>query len=83
MGQEGVLLRAVEAVDLVDEQQRAAAFLAARLAASNTLRKSETPEKIAESCTKCSSVTSASSRATVVLPVLAAPRRSPRRAAPP
>ena len=44
-------------------------------AASNTLRKSETPEWMAESCSKWRSVTSAKSRATVVLPVPGGPQK--------
>ena len=44
-------------------------------AASNTFLRSATPEKIAEICSKCSSVASASSRATVVLPVPGGPQK--------
>ena len=50
--QEGILLRAIEAMDLVDEQQRALPGLAARRAASNTFFRSATPENIAEICSK-------------------------------
>ena len=45
-------------------------------AASNTFLRSATPEKIAEICSKCSSVASASSRATVVLPVPGGPQNT-------
>ncbi len=44
-------------------------------AASNAFFRSATPEKTAESCSKCRSVSSASSRATVVLPVPGGPQR--------
>ena len=44
-------------------------------AASNTFFRSATPEKIAEICSKCSSVACASSRATVVLPVPGGPQK--------
>ena len=75
-GQEGVELGAVEAVDLVHEQQRALARgRGGARAASNTFFRSATPEKIAEICSKCSSVSWASSRATVVLPVPGGPQK--------
>jgi len=45
-------------------------------AASKTFLRSATPEKIAEICSKARSVSRASRRATVVLPVPGAPRRS-------
>ena len=45
------------------------------LAASNTLRSSGTPVKIAEICTKCRSVSLASSRAMVVLPTPGGPQK--------
>ena len=45
-------------------------------ASSNTFLRSATPEKIAEICSKCSSVASASSRATVVLPVPGGPQKT-------
>ena len=44
-------------------------------AASNTFFRSATPEKIAEICSNCSSVASARSRATVVLPVPGGPQK--------
>ena len=44
-------------------------------AASNTFFRSATPEKIAEICSKASSVSPASSRATVVLPVPGGPQK--------
>ena len=52
-GQEAVLLGAVEAVHLVDEEDRAAVLSARRSRAlqSKALRRSATPEKTAESCT--------------------------------
>ena len=76
MRQEAVLLRLVEAVDLVDEQQRAPALPGgASCAASNTLRSSGTPEKIAEIWMKCRSVSAARSRAMVVLPTPGGPHR--------
>ena len=56
--QEGVLLRAVEAMDLVDEQQRPLPRLAPRARRSKTFLRSATPEKIAEICSKCRSVSS-------------------------
>jgi hypothetical protein len=52
MRQEAVLLGLVEAVDLVDEQQRALPVLAPDLRRSNTLRRSGTPVKIALIWTK-------------------------------
>ena len=48
-----VLLRAVEAMDLVDEEQRALAVAAARRAASNAFLRSATPENTADSCSNC------------------------------
>jgi hypothetical protein len=45
-----VLLRAVEAMHLVHEQQRALAHFAAARAASNTFLRSATPENTAEIC---------------------------------
>ena len=45
-------------------------------AASNAFFRSATPENTAESCSKCSSVASASSRATVVLPVPGGPQKT-------
>ncbi len=45
------------------------------LARSKALRRSWTPEKMAESCSKARLVSSASSRATVVLPVPGGPHR--------
>ena len=44
-------------------------------AASNAFFRSATPENTAESCSKCSAVASASSRATVVLPVPGGPQK--------
>ena len=44
-------------------------------AASKTFFKSATPENTAEICSKCSSVASANSRATVVLPVPGGPQK--------
>ncbi len=76
IGQEAVLLRAVEAMDLVDEEQRAlAADRGACAAPSNTLRRSATPENTAESGSKCIAVVSASRRAIVVLPQPGGPQR--------
>ena len=52
--QEAVLLRAVEAVDLVDEQQRPLPrSRGGARASSNTFFRSATPVKIAEICSKC------------------------------
>ncbi len=57
-------------------KSRVACPCARRLrAASNTLRRSGTPEKIAEICSKCRSVAEARSRATVVLPVPGGPQK--------
>jgi hypothetical protein len=50
-------------------------WLRRSFAASNTLRSSGTPEKIALICTKARSVASASSRAIVVLPTPGGPQR--------
>jgi hypothetical protein len=74
MRQEAVLLGLVETVDLVDEQQRALPVPRRCRAASNTLRSSGTPVKIALIWTKCSSVSAASSRAMVVLPTPGGPQ---------
>ena len=74
-GQEGIELGAVEAVDLVHEEQRALAVERRWRAASKTFFRSATPEKIAEICSKWRSVSWASSRATVVLPVPGGPQK--------
>ena len=63
VGQEGVLLGAVEAVDLVDEQDRAQAAAPALASASAmTSRISFTPERTAENATKRAPVTEPSAR---------------------
>ena len=74
--QEAILLAAVEAVDLVDEQQRALprACGAAR-AASKVFLRSATPENTADNCSKCRLKAVESSRAMVVLPVPGGPHR--------
>jgi hypothetical protein len=51
-GQETVLLGPVEAMDLVDEQQRAMPGERSKRAFSNTFLRSATPEKIADICSK-------------------------------
>ena len=74
--QEAVLLGAVEAMDLVDEQQGLPAGHAPRAGRFEHSFRSATPEKIAEICSKgkaCSRRTS--SRATVVLPVPGGPQK--------
>ena len=53
-----------------------AALLSRARAASNAFFRSATPENTAESCSKCSSVASASNRATVVLPVPGGPQNT-------
>ena len=56
-GEKEILLGAVEAVDLVDEEQRRPAPSARRARASSKIFfRSATPEKIAETCTKASCV---------------------------
>ena len=76
IGQEAVLLRAVEAVDLVDEQQGARARCAhARAPRRTAFLRSATPENTALIATKRSPTASASSRAIVVLPVPGGPHR--------
>ena len=75
-GQEAVLLRAVEAVDLVHEQQRALARPARALSASaKAFLRSATPENTALIATKRMPTASASRRAMVVLPVPGGPHR--------
>ncbi len=74
--QEGILLRAIEAMHLVDEQQRALArsrgARAPHRTPSSDRRRRRTPRKSARTR---SSVASASSRATVVLPVPGGPQK--------
>ena len=76
VGEEAVLLRAVEAVDLVDEKQRAAALLAPRLGAvegfAQILDAGEDRRELLELELD---VSSASRRATVVLPEPGGPQR--------
>jgi hypothetical protein len=76
MRQEGVLLGLVEAVHLVDEDQRAAARCRAALrGASTASRMSFTPASTADSTMNCASTACASSRASVVLPTPGGPHR--------
>jgi hypothetical protein len=77
VGEEAVLLRAVEAVDLVHEQQRAACRVRAwSRASANAFLRSATPEKTAEIWRdKRRPTASASRRAIVVLPVPGGPQR--------
>ena len=75
--QERVLLRLVEAMDLVDEEHRAPARAAraARSAAAMTSLISLMPEVTALNATNSAPATDASSRASVVLPVPGGPQR--------
>ena len=73
-GQQRVLLGLVEAVDLVDEEDRAAAPRERRSRArSSTSRTSARPTWTAESSSKAASACSATIRASVVLPVPGGP----------
>ena len=76
-GQERVLLRLVEPVDFVDEDDRAAAGAAAAhpRAAAMTSLISLMPASTALNGTKCALVISAMTRASVVLPVPGGPQR--------
>jgi hypothetical protein len=74
--QEAILLRLVEAVDLVDEEQRAAAVGVAQRAASKIFFSSATPVKMALIWTKLRSVSAAIRRAIVVLPEPGGPQRT-------
>ena len=74
--QEAVLLGAVEAMDLVDEQAASAGRTCAARGPIRTLFfRSATPEKIAEICSKARPASPESSRATVVLPVPGGPQK--------
>ena len=73
--QERILLAAVEAMDLVDEEQRPLPHAAALRAASNVFFRSATPVNTADNCSKCSLNAVDSSRAIVVLPVPGGPQR--------
>lgn len=73
-GEETILLRTVEAMDLVDEQQRLATAHAT-LAGGVEHLGSATPEKIAEICSKASPASPERSLATVVLPVPGGPQK--------
>lgn len=75
MRQKSVLLRPVEAVYFVDKSRVPCPASRFALAASKTLRKSATPEKIADICSNCRPTRSAMSRAMVVLPVPGGPQR--------
>ncbi len=74
--QKRILLCTIEAMNFVYEKQCLASRHASRAADSKTFLRSATPEKIAEICSKARSVSPASRRATVVLPVPGGPRRS-------
>ena len=75
--QQRVLLRLVEAVDLVEEEdRRAPAARAARRARAITSRTSGRPALTAESSSKAASACSAVIRASVVLPVPGGPYRT-------
>jgi hypothetical protein len=76
IGQERVLLGAVEPVDLIDEQQRALPALRRRCAAWNTFRRSATPENVADSGSNARFVFSVRSRVMVVLPQPGGPHNS-------
>ena len=74
--QEGVLLRLVEAVHLVDEHDRARGpARCAACARSTASRMSLTPPSTAEIAMNCASKASAISRASVVLPTPGGPHR--------
>ena len=75
IGQEAVLLRAIEAVDLVHEQQGLLAGLGHLAASAKIFLRSATPEKTAEMATKRRPTASASRRAMLVLPVPGGPHR--------
>ena len=75
-GQERVLLRLVEAVHLVEEQDRwAPRRLSQSFACSTAARTSFTPAITAESATNSASHVRATRRASVVLPVPGGPQR--------
>ena len=69
------MLSAVEAMDLVDEEQRALPLHHPGARGIERLLEIGDAEKIAESCWNSSFVSPASSRATVVLPVPGGPQK--------
>ena len=73
--QHRVLLRFVEAMDLVDEQDGAPSDARARCASATTRRRSATPALTAESRSKCAPVERAITSASVVFPVPGGPHR--------
>ncbi len=76
VGQQGVLLGLVEAVDFVDQQDGAAALRpASRRASSTTLRTSATPDMTALRLANWASMTRAITRASVVLPLPGGPQK--------